>query len=129
MNPERVIRGDWDHDRPVMDACLHVWHALINEGLVFDHYSFDQLQNLSREEDKSNVSRALLYLASPRLEVLRTCLMYEFDGNFLELPTEEIVHFFRGDEVIHPELGEPIPPNHILICFTPGRTLLKGAKP
>ncbi|WP_226858529.1 hypothetical protein [Diaphorobacter aerolatus] len=88
-----------------------------------DHYTFDHLLHLAQAGDEAVVARALSYLATPRVKVLKTCLMYEFDGGFYELPEEEVRHYSRGEAVIHPEFGEPISESQIMICFTPGATL------
>ena len=106
-----------------MQACLHVWHALSTREHQLDHYTFAELSELSLGGEESDVSKALLYLASPKLKVLKTCLMYEFNGYFLELPDEEVAHFSRGETVIHPDLGEPLPGSEILLCFAPGAQL------
>lgn len=128
MNVDGVIQDDWSSEPGVMQACLHVWHALSSREHQLDHYTFDDLVHLAQANDESLVTRALSYLATPRVRVLKTCLMYEFDGGFYELPEEEVRHYSRGEAVIHPEFGEPIPESRIMICFTPGSTLKnKGA--
>lgn len=103
-----------------MRACLHVWHALSARSYQLDHYSFAELAQLSEASDESLVSKALLYLTNPKLKVLKICLMYEFDDQFFELPEDEIAHYSKGEAVIHPHFGEPIPESEILMCFTPG---------
>lgn len=124
-----VIQDDWASEPGVMQACLHVWHALSARENQLDHYTFAELLQFAGVNDESQVSRALLYLANPKLKVLQTCLMYEFNGNFLELPDEEVKHYSKGEVVIHPEFGEPIPESEILLCFTPGARLQdEGAK-
>ena len=45
------------------------------------------------------LSQALLYLSNPKLKVLKTCLMYEFNGGFLELPDDEVDHYAERDAV------------------------------
>ena len=128
MNVDGVIQTDWASEPRVMQACLHVWHALSSREHQLDHYTFDELLRLAEASDKSLVTRALTYLATPKVKVLKTCLMYEFNGGFFELPDEEVRHYSRGEAVIHPEFGEPIPESQIMLCFTPGATLQsKGA--
>lgn len=128
MNVDGVIKDDWASEPGVMQACLHVWHALSSRDHQPDHYTFDDLLHLAHASDESLVTRALSYLATPRVRVLKTCLMYEFDGGFYELPEDEVRHYSKGEAVIHPEFGEPIPESQIMICFTPGATLKnKGA--
>jgi len=73
-------------------------------------------------------STVLLYLASPKLKVLKTCLMYEFADGIFELPEDEVAHYANGDDVIHPDSGEPIPESEILVCFTPGPRLLQEGR-
>ncbi|WP_289241367.1 hypothetical protein [Delftia sp.] len=107
----------------MMQACLHVWYALSNFDHQSDHYTFAELARYSNSTDELLISRALLYLSNPRLRVLKTCLMYEFDGMLSELPAEEAEHYSRGDQVIHPEYGEPLPEDEIILCFTPGPEL------
>lgn len=109
-----------------MQACLHIWHALSALEHQLDHYTFGELVVLSGTHDESLVARALLYLSTPKLRVLKTCLMYEFDGNLFELPDDEVTHYWKGESVIHPEFGEPMPESEILICFTSGVRLLSG---
>lgn len=123
MNVDRVIQDDWASEPNVMRACLHVWHALSAREHQLDHYTFTDLVRMAQASDESLVSRALLYLANPKVKVLKTCLMYEFNGGFLELPDDEVRHYSKGETVIHPEFGEPIPESEILICFTPGARL------
>lgn len=128
MNVDGVIQTDWASEPRLMQACLHVWHALSSREHQLDHYTFDELLLLAEASDESLVVRALSYLATPKVKVLKTCLMYEFNGSFFELPDEEIRHYSRGEAVIHPEFGEPIPESQIMLCFTPGATLQsKGA--
>lgn len=103
-----------------MQACLHVWHALSAREHQLDHYTFAELAALSQASDEADVAKALLYLVSPKLKVLKTCLMYEFNGYIFELPDEEVSHFSKGEAVIHPDLGEPLPESEILMCFAPG---------
>lgn len=129
MNVTGIIQDDWAHEPRVMDACLHLWRALFARDSHLDHYTFDDLQQFAKEEDRSVVAQALLYLANPRLKVLKTCLMYEFNGGYFELPAEEIAHYSKGEGVIHPEYGEPIDESQILICFTPGAGLQQKAAP
>jgi hypothetical protein len=106
VNVDGVIQDDWAAEPSVMWACLHVWHALSQRPYQLDHYSFAELAQLADADDESLVSKALLYLANPKLKVLKTCLMYEFDS--------------KGEAVIHPQFGEPIAESEILMCFTPG---------
>ena len=120
MNVTGIIQDDWAHEPGVRDACLHVWHALSARKSHLDHYTFDDLQQFSEAADRTLVSQALLYLSNPRLKVLKTCLMYEFNGGYFELPAEEVAHYAKGEGVIHPEYGEPISESEILVCFTPG---------
>lgn len=120
MNVDGVIQDDWAAEPGVMQACLHVWHALSKRPYQLDHYSFAELAQLADANDESLVSKALLYLANPKLKVLKTCLMYEFDGQLIELPDDEVAHYSKGEAVIHPQFGEPIPESEILMCFTPG---------
>lgn len=115
-----VIQDDWASEPSVMQACLSVWHALSARDHQLDHYTFSELHKLAKVSDESLVSKALLYLANPKLKVLKTCLMYEFNGNYFELPNEEVMHYAKGEGVIHPEFGKPIPESEILLCFTPG---------
>ena len=119
MNIDSVIIDDWASEPDVMQACLHVWHALSSRKHQSDHYDFAELAELAQVGDESEISKALLYLASPKLKVFKTCLMYEFNGYFLELPEEEVSHFSKGEAVIHPELGDPLPKSEILLCFVP----------
>jgi hypothetical protein len=128
VNVDGVIQDDWASEPGVMQACLHVWHALSARECQLDHYTFGDLLELAQASDESLVTRALSYLATPKMRVLKTCMMYEFDGGFYELPEEEVRHYSRGEAVIHPEFGEPIPESQIMLCFTPGATLKnKGA--
>lgn len=125
MNIDGVIQDDWASEPSMMQACLNIWHDLSSREHQLDHYTFDHLLHLAQANDESLVSRALSYLATPRMKVLKTCLMYEFDGGFYELPEDEVRHYSQGEVVIHPEFGEPIPESQIMICFTPGSTLKK----
>lgn len=128
MNVDGLIHDDWGSEPGVMGACLQVWHALSSREDQPDHYTFDDLLHLTQAGDEAVVARALSYLATPRLRVLEISLMYETNGGFYELPEEEVGHYARGEPVIHPEFGEPIPESQIMICFTPGFALKnKGA--
>lgn len=123
MNVVSIINDDWAAEPRIQAVCLCLWKALSERPFQLDHYTLDDLQKLSAESDAGVVSKALLYLANPRLKVLKTCLMYEFQGMILELPVEEMNHYAYGEAVIHPELGMPIPESEILICFTAGPEL------
>lgn len=123
MNIDSVIQSDWASDPDVMEACSHVWHALSSRKHQLDHYTLDDLLHMAQTDDEPLVTRALSYLTNPKVKVLKICLMYEFDGSFYELPEEEVRHYSRGEPMIHPELGEPIPESRIMLCFTPGVTL------
>jgi hypothetical protein len=124
VNVDRVIHEAWAFEPRLLEACLNIWHKLSAREYQLDHYTFDELAQLAESDDESLVSRALLYLSTPRLKVLKTCLMYEFNGNFLELPDEEVAHYSKGEVVIHPVFGEPLHESEILLCFTPGSRLL-----
>lgn len=129
MNVIGIIQDDWAHDLGVRNACLHVWQALASRESHLDHYTFDDLQQFAEEADRTVVSQALIYLANPKLKVLKTCLMYEFNGGFFELPAEEVAHYSKGEGVIHPEYGERIDESEILVCFTAGAGLQRKAAP
>ena len=123
MNVTKIIQDDWAHDPSVRDACVHVWETLASSKVHLDHYTFHDLQKISELDDPAQVSQALLYLSNPKLKVLKTCLMYEFNGGFFELPDLEVAHYSSGEGVIHPEYGELLDESEILICFTPGTGL------
>lgn len=123
MNVTKSIEEDWSSEPKIRDACLNLWSELAARQVHLDHYTFGDLQSMSKENDPSLVSKALLYFSNPRLQVLKTCLMYEFRGLYLALPDEEVEHFSKGDVIVHPEFGEPIPESEIIICFTVGRGL------
>ena len=127
MNVTGIIQDDWAHEPSVRDACLHVWKALASREDHLDHYTFEDLRQFAEQDDPTVLSQALLYLSNPKLKVLKTCLMYEFNGSFLELPDDEVDHYSRGEEVIHPEYGEAIDESEILVCFTPGAGLQQKA--
>lgn len=127
MNVTGIIQDDWALEPRVREACLHVWQALSARESHLDHYTFDDLLQFAEQDDRGVVSQALLYLSNPKLKVLKTCLMYEFNGGFFELPADEVAHYSRGEEVIHPEYGEPIDESEILVCFTPGAGLQQKA--
>ena len=127
MNVIEIIRSDWAQEPGVRDACLHLWTALASREDHLDHYTFDDLRRFAEQDDLAVLSQALLYLSNPKLKVLKTCLMYEFNGCFLELPDDEVDHYSRGEEVIHPEYGEAIGESEILVCFTPGVGLQRKA--
>lgn len=129
MNVPGIIQNDWAAEPGVMAACLHVWRALSARQSHLDHYTFSDLQKLAEEPDVALVSLALLYLSNPRLKILKTCLMYEFRDGYFELPDEEVAHYAKGEVVIHPEFGEPIPESEILICFTPSVGLQRKEAP
>lgn len=115
-----VIRTDWANEPSIQDACLHVWNALVNASTHLDHYSFSDIRRIAEVDDDKVVAQAVMYLSNPNLRVLNTCLMYEYRGYFYELPKEEANHYAKGEEVFHPELGEPISTADILVFFTPG---------
>lgn len=129
MNVAGIIQDDWAAEPSVMATCLHVWRALSTRQSHFDHYTFADLQQLADEPDAALVSQVLLYLSNPRLKVLKTCLMYEFRGGYFKLPNEEVDHYSKGEVVIHPEFGEPIPESEILVCFTTGIGLQRKDEP
>ena len=108
-----------------MEACLNVWLTLSARKIQLDHYTFAELQDISKEADETVVSKALLYLSNPRLKILKTCLLYEFRGIYSELPSDEVDHYSKGERVIHPDYGEPLSESEILVCFTPGDSLLQ----
>lgn len=124
MNLEIVIQNDWVDDPRVMQACLHIWKALAARSYQLDHYTFTELAKISGESDDSLIAKALLYLTTPKIRVLKTCMMYEFDGALFELPAEEVAHYSKGKSIIHPEFGQTISESEIFICFTPGPQLL-----
>lgn len=123
MSVTTTIQNDWANEPGVREACLHVWEALADRESHLDHYTFDDIQKFAEEDDRSVVAQVVLYLSNPKLKVLQTCLMYEFNGLYIELPEDEILHYSNGEEVIHPEYGEPLPESEILVCFTPGAGL------
>jgi len=127
VNVTGIIHDDWASEPSVRDACLHLWQALSEKESHLDHYTFDDLQKFAEVADHAVVAQALLYLSNPKLRVLRTCLMYEFNGGYFELPAEEVEHYSKGEGVIHPEYGEPVDESEILVCFTPGAGLHQKA--
>ncbi len=129
MNIPGIIQNDWAAEPGVMAACLHIWRALSAQQSHLDHYTFRDLQQLAEEPDVALVSKALLYLSNPRLKILKICLMYEFRDCYFELPDDEVTHYSKGEVMIHPEFGEPIPKSEILVCFTPSVGLQRKKAP
>lgn len=127
MNVSGIIQDDWAHEPSVRDVCLNVWKALASCEDHLDHYTFEDLRQFAEQDDPAVLSQALLYLSNPKLKVLKTCLMYEFNGSFIALPDDEVDHYSTGEEVIHPEYGQPIEESEILVCFTPGAGLQQRA--
>lgn len=126
MNVTDVIRSDWANDPSIKEACLHVWQGLTDANTQLDHYSFNDIQRLAAADDKV-VAQVVMYLSNPNMQVLKTCLMYEYRGYYLELPKDEVQHYAKGEEIFHPELGEPISTSDILVFFTLGSCLQKKA--
>ena len=127
MNTLTIIENDWKNDRNVRGACLNIWRKLASTESHLDHYTFNDLQDFSEENDCSMVSKAITYLSNPNLKILNICLMYESsDGGFFELPSEEVNAYLRGEKMIHPDYGYPIDDTEILICFTVGTGVQKG---
>jgi hypothetical protein len=122
VNFDERIRHDWQDNEPIASVCLSLVEALCNHP-VFDHYSFAQLREWADTEDLQFLARALLYLSSPSLDVLRPSIMYEEDGTLLELPHEEILDFERGHDVVHPRSGERVPRADLIVAFEPGNVL------
>lgn len=87
------IEEDW-HDEPVIvDVCQKIWAWLCSETVYPDHYTFGDFRQTSHPADDKVLAKALIYLASPRMQVLQTCLMYEFNELLLELHEEEVQHY------------------------------------
>lgn len=127
-NVEAQIETDWPVDSPVAVACLEIWSCLRGSKPI-DHYSYGDLKALTKVDDGAAVTRALLYLATPSLGVLKPSLMYEFDGRLLELPIDEFRHFASGQTVIHPYKGEALSEKELFLAFEPGARLAGEAAP
>lgn len=127
MSVEEMIQDDWAQEPRVMNACLQVWQALASSAVLLDHYTFPELQALAHEPGEALVSKALLYLSNPRLKVLKPCLLYEHHGMYLELPADEVAHYSKGAEVIHPGSGRQLSESEIVLCFAPAERLNRGA--
>ncbi|MBW8843577.1 MAG: hypothetical protein JF607_01210 [Burkholderiales bacterium] len=115
-----VIRADWAEEPSMREACLNILQALTSAEGQLDHYSFNKIQEFAAVDDDKVVARAATYLSNANLQVLRTCLMYEYRGYFFELPKEELQHYVKDEDVVHPESGEPISKAEILVFFAPG---------
>lgn len=126
---EAQIEQDWPSDSPVALACLEIWSQLSGSHKLIDHYSYGDLQALTKVDDMTSLTRAVMYLATPLLGVLKPALMYEFEGQILELPEDELSHFALGESVIHPHFGEPISDAQLFLAFEPGERLLRDGKP
>lgn len=126
MNIEKFIAEDWQDQPVISGVCQTIWIRLCTESPHPDHYTFGDFRQIACENHEVNdqlLAKALIYLASPRLQVLQTCLMYEFKDTLLELPEEEVNHYASGQAVIHPEFGEPIAESDLFLCFTAGHSL------
>lgn len=122
MNFEQRIRHDWRDNEPVASLCL----SLVNElrtHPALDHYTFSQLREWARTDDLQYLARALIYLSSPTLDVLRALVMYEDEGTLWELPREEMLHFEKGEDVVHPRSGVKLPRAELVVAFEPGQHL------
>lgn len=126
---EAQIEHDWPADSPVARACLEIWLQLREKRRKVDHYTYGDLEALTKVADRSCVQRALMYLATPSVAVLRPSLMYEFEGQLVELPQPEMAHFAAGEAVIHPHFGAPIGDAELFLAFEPGERLLRNLQP
>lgn len=126
-NVEEQIEHDWPPGSPVARACLDIWLRLRAKEVQLDHYTYGQLEALTRVADQTCLTRALLYLATPSLGVLKPSLLYEFEGRVMELPATEFAHFAAGEHVIHPYLGEPLDDDQVFLAFEPGERLAREA--
>jgi hypothetical protein len=119
------IKSDWDSEPHVQQACLNILKGLKKSLNHPEHYTFRDLAALSNTDDEVVVSKALLYLAAPRIKILKARLMYEWDGFFHDLPDDEVENYSKGEEVVHPQNGEPLDSSQILISFILGDALVK----
>jgi hypothetical protein len=122
VNFEERIRHDWQGNDALASVCLCLVQALRMHPR-FDHYTFNQLREWARTENLESLARALFYLSSPPVGMLRASVMYEDEGTLLELPREELLHYERGEDVVHPKSGEKLPRAELFVAFEPGEVL------
>lgn len=128
MNFEDRIRHDWQGNEALASVCLCLVRALRMHPRL-DHYTFNQLRDWARTENLEFLARALLYLSSPPVGMLRASVMYEDEGTLLELPREELLHYETGEDVVHPKSGEKVPRTDLFVAFEPGEVLrTEGAR-
>lgn len=126
MGVDSVIKCDWASEPRVLQACLQLWAVLSQRDVQLDHYSFEELSSYAGSDDDSLMSRVVLYFASPKLKIIRLCIMYESEGCWVALPDEEVERYSSGESVVHPELGVVIDDSDLIVCFVPGDALFSG---
>ena len=117
-----LIKKDWKGNEPLQSACARIYEYLLGVAEHPDFYTFGDFEEVVSQGD-ADLAEALMYLATPRLKVLKLCPMYEYRDLILELPREEVLHYSNGEPVIHPHSGEELTEEDILICFLPGIAL------
>lgn len=120
-----LIKQDWKGNEPIQIACTRICEYIFYIENHPDFYTFNDFKEIVKQDD-ANVAEAVMYLATPRLKVLKLNLMYEHRGLVLDLPHEEIVNYSNNEPVIHPYTGEVMSEEEILVCFLPGQLLKKN---
>lgn len=119
-----IIKKDWRGNEPLQSACARIYEYLLGVQDHQEFYTFNDFKEMVGQSD-ADLAEAVMYLATPRLKVLKLCPMYEDRDLILELPREEVIHYSNGDPVIHPRSGEEMAEEEILVCFLPGISLNK----
>jgi hypothetical protein len=127
MTVDEFIATDWPTQSSVGSLCLSLWKGLQNDTPA-DHYTLGTLRELSHAEDSESLAVAVMYLATAKVGVLETSLLYEVDGLFVEVPQEDQLLHSRGEPVVHPRSGMPMEDDQLFVVFVPGPKLLPKKK-
>jgi hypothetical protein len=125
MKVEQLIEHDW-RGSPLLATCLSLWRRLL-DGPKMDHYTISTLGELAGTREQGPVLNAAMYLATAKLGVLKADLLYEVDGTFVSVPTEEQVEHAGGAPVVHPRTGIPLDDDDLFVVFLPGPRLERRA--
>lgn len=120
-----LITQDWKGNELIQIACTRICESIFNRENHPDYYTFNDFKEVVNQDD-ANVAEAVMYLATPRVRVLKLNLMYECRGLILDLPQEQVVNYSNNKKVFHPGTGEEMTEEEILICFLPGQLLNKN---
>jgi hypothetical protein len=125
----RRASEDWHGSEAIADACQHLISRAV-EAVVPPpgFFSFGDLVDEGPGDASQQVIDAIVYLASPGVQLLHLWLARRREGDLIPLSEEAVRAYSESEAVRDSVTGEVLTDNEILVVFRPGAALEGAAK-